>query len=144
MTGGTFNYTIDMIKHNKKKSKNESCNYTVIFYDLPDGTEPVADFLNEIPLKMSAKILRTIGLLEEFGLALREPYSSPLGDGIFELRTKIGSDITRVLYFFIVGKRVVLTHGFVKKTQATPPEEIEKAKRYRKEYLSRLEEKGDR
>lgn len=61
-----------MIKHNKKKTKNESYNYTVIFYDLPDGTEPVADFLNEIPLKMSAKILRTIGLLEEFGLTLRE------------------------------------------------------------------------
>ena len=142
MTGGTFGYTIDMIKDNKNNLRAENPNYTVVFYDLPDGTEPVAAFLEGQSLKMSAKILRTIGLLEEFGPSLREPYSALLDDGIFELRTKIGSDITRVLYFFIEGKKVILTHGFVKKTQVTPPEEIDKAKRYRKDYLGRLNDKG--
>ena len=56
---------------------------------------------------------------------------------VFELRAKVGSDITRVLYFFMVGKRVILTNGFVKKTVKTPPAEIARAKRYRAEYLGR-------
>ena len=63
---------------------------------------------------MLAKTLRTIDLLEMNGPLLREPYSKPLENGIFELRTKQGSDITRVLYFFIVGKKAVLTNGFIK------------------------------
>ena len=73
------------------------------------------------------------------GYELREPYSKHLDEGIFELRAKVGSDISRVLYFFIVGRKVVLTNGFIKKTQKTPPSEIEKAKEYRKEYLNREE-----
>lgn len=72
---------------------------------------------------------------------LREPYSKPLEDGIFELRVKVGSDISRVLYFFFVGRRVVLTNGFIKKTQKTPSAEIERAKRYRAEFISRKENK---
>ncbi len=40
---------------------------------------------------------------DSYGSMLREPYSSPMGDGIFELRTKQGSNITRVFYFFFVG-----------------------------------------
>ena len=115
--------------------------YEAIFYDLPDGTEPVADFINKQTNKMAAKILWTIGLLEDNGPALREPYSKMLDDGIFELRAKIGSDITRVLYFFMIGKKAILTNGFVKKSQEVPPFEIERAKRYRVEYLNRPENK---
>lgn len=44
---------------------------------------------------------------------------------------KVGSDISRVLYFFLVGKKVILTNGFIKKTNKTPPAEKERAKRYR-------------
>lgn len=54
---------------------------------------------------MRAKVLRTVSLLGDSGPGLREPYSKPLDDGIFEIRTKFGSDITRVLYFFVVGKK---------------------------------------
>ena len=46
---------------------------------------------------------------------LREPYSKHLDDGIFELRCKFGSDITRVLYFFYYEGKIILTNGFVKK-----------------------------
>ncbi|MDR1736660.1 MAG: type II toxin-antitoxin system RelE/ParE family toxin, partial [Oscillospiraceae bacterium] len=52
---------------------------------------------------------------------------------------QVGSDITRALYFFVVGKQIIVTHGFVKKTQKTPPSEIDRAKQYRKDYLSRKE-----
>ena len=82
-------------------------------------------------------MLQTIDLLAVNGVELREPHSKPLDDGIFELRAKAGSDITRVLYFFMVGKRVILTNGFVKKTVKTPPAEIAWEKRYRAEYLGR-------
>ena len=91
--------------------------------------------ISNVPEILDVKNL--IGLLEEMGPGLRMPYSEHLGEGIFELRTEVGSDITRVLYFFIEGRKAILTHGFVKKTQKTPAKEIERAKRYRKDYLTR-------
>ena len=57
--------------------------------------------------------------------------------GIFELRAKVGTDISRVLYFFYYEGRIVLTHGFIKKTQRTPSGEIEKANKYRRDYIER-------
>ena len=98
--------------------------YEIEFYNRPDGTEPAKDFILNLDKKMQAKVLRTVSLLGAEGPFLREPYSKALDDGIFEIRTKFGSDITRVLYFFVVGKKVILTNGFVKKTQKTPPAEI--------------------
>ena len=112
-------------------------NYDVIFYEKPDGTEPAKEFLLSLDPKMRAKMLKTIDLLAENGNELREPYSKYLEDSIFELRAKVGSDISRVLYFFFVGKRVVLTNGFIKKTQKTPTGEKERAKQYRKDYMER-------
>ena len=78
-----------------------------------------------------------VDLLEMNGPLLREPYSKPLENGIFELRAKQGSDITRVLYFFIVGKKAVLTNGFIKKSQKTPKAEKELAKKYKADYERR-------
>lgn len=43
------------------------------------------------------------------------PYSEHLVDGIFELRAQSGSNISRILYFFVIGRKIVLTNGFVKK-----------------------------
>jgi adenine-specific DNA-methyltransferase len=60
-----------------------------------------------------------------------------LEDGIFELRTKQSSDITRVLYFFFAGRKIVLTNGFVKKSQKTPKAEKELAKKYKADYERR-------
>jgi phage-related protein len=87
---------------------------------------------------MRAKIFRLLELLEQKGNTLREPYSKSLDDGIFEIRTKQGNNITRVLYFFYIGNKIILTNGFVKKSQKTPPSEIALAKKYRAEYERRL------
>lgn len=106
------------------------------FYEREDEI-PVKEFLDSLDNKMRAKFLMEIKLLEEKGNQLREPYSKPLGDGIFELRAKVGTDISRVLFFFYYQGRIILTHGFVKKSQKTPPSEIEKAKRYRKDFMER-------
>ena len=118
--------------------------YDSEFYDKADGTEPAKDFILSLDTKMQAKVLRTVSLLREAGPSLREPYSKSLSDGIFEIRTKFGSDITRVLYFFVIGKKIILTNGFIKKTQKTPPAEIELAKQYRADYLSRKELSHDK
>ena len=117
--------------------------FEIIFYDKADGSEPAKDFILSLETKMRAKVFRTIDMLRKNGNKLREPESKSLDDGIMELRVKVGSDISRVLYFFVVGKKIVLTNGFIKKTQKTPESEIELAKRYRSEYLSRKEKKDD-
>jgi len=113
--------------------------FEIIFYDLPNGDEPAKDFILSLDKKMRAKMIRTIEMLQNNGYELREPYSKHLNEGIFELRAKVGSDISRVLYFFIIGRKIILTNGFIKKTQKTPYDEIDKAKSYRKEFLSREE-----
>ena len=89
---------------------------------------------------MRAKVLEIINVLEEKGNQLREPYSKHLDDGIFEIRGKVGTDITRVLYFFCYGKKIIMTNGFIKKTQETLKQEIRLAKLYRKDYLERVKE----
>lgn len=113
--------------------------FEVVFYEKEDGSCPVEEFLQGLDAPMEAKMLRTIELLENNGHNLREPYSKTIGDGIFELRAKVSSDITRVLFFFVKGRQIVLTNGFVKKTDKTPKAEIARAKKFRDEYLSREE-----
>lgn len=111
--------------------------HKVEFYEKDNGECPVEDFLLHLDKKMRAKMLGIIGILQEKGNLLRMPYSKHLDEGIFELRGKVGSDISRVLYFFYCGGKIVLTNGFIKKTQKTPVLEIERAKSYRKDYMER-------
>lgn len=113
--------------------------YQVVFFEKADGECPAEDFIDRLSDKMAAKIYRLLEMLSHNGPALREPYSKHLTDGIFELRAQAGSDISRILYFFCIGKRIVVTHGFLKKTQKTPPREIMRAKAYRQEYMNQEE-----
>ena len=112
-------------------------NFKAVFYDKPNGDEPAKEFLEKLETKMRAKMLRLISMLETNGNELRRPYSGHLDDGIFELRATVGSNTSRVLYFFFVERRIILTHGFIKKTDEVPPVEIKRAKNYREEFLNR-------
>ena len=76
-------------------------------------------------------------MIEEFGNTLREPNSKAMGDGLFELRIKFSSDITRIFYFFYVENKIILTNGFVKKTPKTPPAQLELARKYKADYERR-------
>lgn len=113
--------------------------FTVEFYETADGDQPAKDFLIALDKKMRAKVAGMISLLQDNGYELREPYSKHLSAGIFELRAKVGSDITRVLYFFFLDRHIILTNGYIKKTQKTPMKEIERAKKFRADYLHRKE-----
>ncbi len=119
-----------------ESTSKEIYEFKAEFYENGDEI-PAKEFLDSLDDKMRAKFLMEIKLLEEKGNQLREPYSKPLGDGIFELRAKVGTDISRVLYFFYYEGRIILTHGFVKKTQKTPQSEFLKAKQYRKDFIER-------
>jgi phage-related protein len=113
--------------------------FEVVFYEKENGDCPVEEFMTSIiDLRMRAKLVGLLELLEEKGNQLREPYSKHLDDGIFEIRCKTGNNIIRVLYFFYYEGTIVLTNGFVKKTQKTPPEEIKLAKERRADFKMRM------
>ena len=113
--------------------------YEIELYEKVDGTCPVAEFFESLEPKMWAKVARNIDLLALHNITLREPLVKPVEDGIFELRTQVGNNITRVFYFFFTGKKIVLTNGFTKKTQKTPRKYIEVALEYKADYVQRGE-----
>lgn len=114
---------------------------TVDYYKTARGESPVEDFLNELPVKLRAKNFRELSLLGEFGTDLPAPYAKQLRGkevkGLWELRVKLASDITRIFYFFPVGDRVILLHGFAKKTEETPPQELQTAIRRMNDAIER-------
>lgn len=112
--------------------------FEVIFYEKENGDCPVEEFIDSLDVKMRAKMIGLLELLEEKGNQLREPYCKPIDDGIFEIRCKVGNNITRVLYFFYYEGKIILTNGFIKKTQKTSPEEIKLAKERRADFKERM------
>ena len=118
--------------------------FIVEFYETAKGKKPCLDFLNTLEVKLRAKAFRDLNLLQEKGTELRLPYSRHLDDGIFELRTIQGNNIIRSLYFFFVGSKIIVTHGFRKKNDKTPPGEIDRAKEYRKDYLTNHPQKEEK
>ena len=112
--------------------------FEVEFFKTDNGNKPAKEFLDSLDKKMRSKMLWLLSILEENGNELREPYSKYIGDHIFELRAKVGTDITRMLYFFYHNGRIIVTNGFVKKTQKTPKEEIQIAKDRRKDFIERV------
>lgn len=108
--------------------------FDIDFYRLPDGTAPVEEFLDTLTVKMRNKALDSLLILEEFGNSLREPYSKYMGNGLFELRIKFSSDISRIFYFFYADNKIILTNGFIKKTQKTPRAQLKLARQYKAAY----------
>ncbi len=85
------------------------------------------------PVDVVADYGRLIELLVEHGPSLRLLHSRALGDGLLELRPRGRSGIGRAIYCFMVGKRVVVLHAFIKKTQQTPDRELKLARKRLKE-----------
>jgi phage-related protein len=108
------------------------------YYTLPNGEKPVVTFIDSLDVQMRVKALGSLTILAEYGNLLREPYSKAISNGLFELRVKFAGDITRIFYFFCIKNTVVLTNGFLKKTQKTPKREIELALKYKADYEKRI------
>lgn len=85
------------------------------------------------PVDVVADYTRLVELLAEHGPSLRLPHSRALGERLFELRPRGRSGIGRAFYCFLLGRRVVVVHAFIKKTQETPDKELKLARKRVKE-----------
>ena len=96
------------------------------------------DFFNELTEDVQKKFNWTIELIATIDRVPKK-YFQYMEDGIYEIRVEVGSNIFRVFSFFDEGQMIVVANGFQKKTQKTPRNEIELAKKIKKEYFN---EKG--
>jgi len=92
--------------------------YTISYY-----SEAVQDQVLSLPDGLLARYFSLTDRMIEVGANLGEPHTEAFGGGLFELRLKSKEGIARVFYCTLVGKRIVMLHSFVKKTQKTPPNE---------------------
>ena len=115
--------------------------YEVLFYRSPRGECFTEDFLDGLPAKVRGKILRWIEALATHGPNLPRPYADVVRGKIRELRVSFGGLHHRLLYFFH-DKRIIVTHGFVKKTGAVPDEELTRAQRWMDDFMARVERGG--
>ena len=104
----------------------------VAFYRTAGGAEPVLDWLRSLPAK-DRRIIGTDLPTVQFGWPIGMPLCRPLGGGLWEVRSSLPSRrIARVL-FFVEGERIGMVHGFIKKTQKTPADDLDLARRRMKE-----------
>lgn len=89
--------------------------------------------IEDWPVGIIADFARIAELLMEFGPNLRMPHSRAMGDGLFEVRPRGREGIGRAFYCFVVGQRIIILHAFIKKTQATPEQELKIARKRLKE-----------
>lgn len=85
------------------------------------------------PAGIAARFTQIAMRMQEYGPDLGMPHTRAMGEGLFEMRLRSGEGIGRAFYCTLKGKRIVVPHGFVKKTQATPQRELELARKRLKE-----------
>ncbi len=93
------------------------------------------DEILRLPAGLLARYLRLSDLLIEFGSNLGLPHTKRIEKGLFELRVKGKEGIARVFFCTKIGKKIIMLHSFVKKSQKTPKKEIEIARKRKKEVL---------
>ncbi len=108
---------------------------TAMAFNVSYFHERVLSEVQSWPVDVLADYARLIELLTEHGPSLRMPHSRSFGDGLFEVRPRGRSGIGRAFYCFLLGKRVVVLHAFIKKTQQTPDKELNLARKRLKELL---------
>ena len=116
--------------------------WSIEYYFTEQGRCPIKEFIDSLSPQGKAKYIFITRLLKEYGLNVREPYVKQITGHrkLFEIRIKDRSGISRILYFVHTGRKFILLHGFVKKTEKTPQREIIIAEQRMKDYISREEE----
>lgn len=110
----------------------------IVFYRDAADRSPFEEFLDRLPAKDAQKVTWTLRLIEEFDVIPGTYFKKLVNtDGIWEVRARVGSNAYRILCFFHKSSIVVLTNGFRKKTQKTPPGEIRLAETRKNEWLRR-------
>jgi phage-related protein len=110
----------------------------VEFYRTEDGKCPTQEFLDSLPDKVAQKVVWVLKLIQDLEM-IPSTYFKKLEttEDLWECRVQLGSNAYRFLAFFSKNSVIVLTHGFSKKSQKTPRNEIERAEAYKKDSMRR-------
>jgi phage-related protein len=108
----------------------------VVFFKTDTGNEPVREWLKSLP-REDCKIIGTDILTVQYAWPVGKPLVDNLGDGVWEIRSRLANRIARTL-FVVVNEEIVLLHGFIKKQQKTPADELALAKKRKRQYLENL------
>ena len=126
-TTGISTQPEDLERHGKR--------VPAIFFRTAAGGEPVREWLKGLPSPEDRKRVGEDIKTVEFGWPIGMLSCRPLGDGIYEVRTNLVQNrIVRVLFYIDKKGRMVLLHGFIKKTQKTPDEDLDLAKGNKKKH----------
>ena len=103
-------------------------NYTVEFYN-----RTVRGEILDWPDGIQASFTRIAEQMIEYGPNLGMPYTRAMKEGLFEIRAKGREGIGRAFFCTLIGRRIVILHGFIKKTEQTPANELKLARQRLKE-----------
>lgn len=115
----------------------EGLDWSVVFFVETSGRSPIREFLESLDVQTQARLRRAIELLLQRNVQAGEPLVRHLESKLWELGVEGRSRIYRLIYAFDSGRRVVVLHGFEKKTQKTPRREIEIAFRRMDDFQAR-------
>ena len=110
----------------------------VVFFKTSAGNEPVREWLKGLPPEERHTIGEDL-LTVQHAWPVGKPLVDHLGDGIWELRSRLPNRVARTL-FMVAGGAIVLLHGFIKKTQKTPARELDLARRRQRQYENPYDE----
>lgn len=96
-------------------------------------SQAVQDEIAGLPAGLLARYFRYTDRMEIYGPDLGMPHTRAMGNGLFELRLKAMEGIARVFYCTVIGRKIVVLHSFVKKSQKTPSRELALARQRMKE-----------
>jgi phage-related protein len=109
--------------------------FRIEYVELPNGRMPAREFVDSLDDKAAARVDAFIERLRIYGNRMQGKFVKKLTNDIFELRVKQFDRIFRVLFFYQPGMLIVITSGFQKKTEQTPPAELARAEQLRKVWI---------
>ena len=113
----------------------------VKFYTTKAGDSPVEEFIDSLGAQQAQKVVWVLKLFEDLDFVPSQYFKKLTNtDDIWEVRIQLGNNIFRILGFLEGDQIILLTNGFVKKSQKTPKGEVEIAGKRKKEYESRGDE----
>ena len=107
----------------------------VRFFRTATGNEPAREWLRSLPGEERHAIGEDL-LTVQYAWPVGKPLVDNLGDGLWEVRSRLKGRIARTL-FTLVDDEIVVLHGFIKQTQKTPAQELELARRRKREYQAK-------
>lgn len=111
----------------------------------PNGRNEFEEFYESLPKKDREKLVSVIHNISDLGIqtSIKMQWVKKLGTNIYEIRSKVGSNIQRTLYFHYIDGIYYITHGFTKKTQRTPIKEINHALVIKNEFIKNKENRNE-